>query len=81
MCGVHNYTKDSTVQNLHLFVMKGAAESRENVIIDHQFFGKPKCTVTGVLIWRYGTAIGARITYSSVKDEISGAKACFLINK
>ena len=45
MCGVHNYTKDLTVQNLHSFVMKGAAESRENVIIDHQFVGKPKCTV------------------------------------
>ena len=45
MCGVHNYTKDLTVQNLHLFVMKGAAESKENVIIDHQFVGKPKCTL------------------------------------
>ena len=48
MCGVHNYTKDLVVQNLHSFVMKGAAESRENVIIDHQFgmqLGKPKCTV------------------------------------
>ena len=33
MCGVHNCTKDLTVQNLHSFVMKGAAESRENVII------------------------------------------------
>ena len=45
MCGVHNYTKNLTVQNLHSFVMKGAAESRENVIIDHQFVGKPKCTI------------------------------------
>ena len=45
MCGVHNYTKDLTVQNLHSFVMKGAAESRENVIIDHHFVGEPKCTV------------------------------------
>ena len=49
MCGVHNYTKNLTVQNLHSFVMKGAAESRENVIIDHQFAimegGKPKCTL------------------------------------
>ena len=35
MCGVHNYTKNLTVQNLHYFVMKGAAESRENVVIDH----------------------------------------------
>ena len=35
----------------------------------------------GVLIWRYGTAVGARATYSGVKDEISGAKARFLINK
>ena len=49
MCGVHNYAKNLTVQNLHSFVMKGAAESRENVIIDHQFDmegGKPKCTLT-----------------------------------
>ena len=45
MCGVHNYTKNLVVQNLHSFVMKGAAESRENVIIDHQFVDKPKCTV------------------------------------
>ena len=48
MCGVHNYTKDLTVQNLHSFVMKGSAESRQNVIIDHQFTeqsGKPNCTI------------------------------------
>ena len=45
MCGVHNYTKDLTVQNFHSFVMKGVAESRGNIIIDHQFVGKPKCTV------------------------------------
>ena len=48
MCGVHNYTKDLTVQSLHSFVMKGAAESKENVIIDHQFgaqLGKPNCTI------------------------------------
>ena len=48
MCGVHNYTKDLTVQNLHSFVMKGAAESKENVIIDHHFvtqLGKPNCTI------------------------------------
>ena len=47
MCGVHNYsnTKDLTVQKLHSFIMKGAAESRENVIVDHHFFGEPKCTV------------------------------------
>ena len=48
MCGVHYYTKDLTVQNLHSFVMKGAAESRENVIIDHQFDmedDKTWCTV------------------------------------
>ena len=44
MCGVHNYTKDLTVQNLHSFIMKGTAESRENVILDyqHQYVG---CTV------------------------------------
>ena len=34
MCGVHNYTKDLTVQNLNSFVMKGATESKENVIIN-----------------------------------------------
>ena len=48
MCGVHNYTKDLTVQNLLSFNMKGAAESREYVIIDHQFgaqFGKLNCTI------------------------------------
>ena len=48
MCGVHNYTKDLTVQNLHSLVIKGAAESRENVIIDHQLLawsGKPNCTI------------------------------------
>ena len=47
-CGVHNYTKELTIQNLYSFVMKGAAESRENVIIDHQFraqLGKPNCTI------------------------------------
>ena len=45
VCGIHNYTKDLTVQNLHSFVMKGATESRENVIIDHQFGTQPKCTI------------------------------------
>ena len=48
LCGVHNYTKDLTVQNLHSFAMKGADGSKENVIIDHQFgtqLGKPNCTV------------------------------------
>ena len=48
MCGFHNYTKDLTVQNLHSFVMKGAIESRENVVIDHQFVeqnGEPNCTL------------------------------------
>ena len=52
MCGVHNYTKDLTVQNLQSFVMKGAAESKENVIIDHQFdtqLGKPNCTIIQLL--------------------------------
>ena len=32
MCGVHNYTKDLTVQNLHSFVMKGDTGSRDDVI-------------------------------------------------
>ena len=47
MCGVHNYTKDLTVKNLHSFVMEGASEPNENVIIDHQFgiqLGNPNCT-------------------------------------
>ena len=51
MCGIHNYTKDLTVQYLHSFIMKGAAESRENVIIDHQFvaqLGKPSCTIFNI---------------------------------
>ena len=33
MCGIHNCTKNLTLQNLHSFTMEGAAESRENVII------------------------------------------------
>ena len=50
MYGIHNYTKDLTVQNLHSFIMRGlgAAQSRENVIIDHQFgaqVGKCNCTL------------------------------------
>ena len=48
MCGVHNYTKDLTIQNLHSFVMKAATEFREKVIIDCQFGAKsgiPYCTV------------------------------------
>ena len=48
MCGVHNYTMDLTVQNLHSFVMKEEAQSRENVVIDHQFVtqnGEPNCTL------------------------------------
>ena len=48
MCGVHNYTKSFTVQNLHSFVMKGTAKSREIAIIDYQFttqFGKLHCTI------------------------------------
>ena len=48
MCGVHNYTKDLMVQNLHSFVMKRTEENRENMIIDHQFAaqnGEPNCSV------------------------------------
>ena len=47
MCGVHNYTKELTVQNFNSFVMKGVAESRGNVIIQFvtQKFGKPSCTI------------------------------------
>ena len=36
LCGIHRYTKNLTVQNLHSFVMKGATESRENVIVDNR---------------------------------------------
>ena len=52
MCGIHNYTKDLTIQNLHSFIMRGAAESRENVIIDHQFLvqvDKHDCTIVQFL--------------------------------
>ena len=48
MCGVHNCTKDLTIQNLHSFVMKGAMKSRENVILDYQHSaqnGEPNCTL------------------------------------
>lgn len=48
MCGIHNYAKDLTVQNLHSFIMKGAAESREKVIIVNQLcakLGRPNCTI------------------------------------
>ena len=34
MCRVHNCTNNLTPQNLCSFIMEGAAESRENVIID-----------------------------------------------
>ena len=55
MCGIHNYTKDLAVRNLHSFIMQGAAESRENVIINmfHQethptafviYLNEPICT-------------------------------------
>ena len=46
MCGIHNYTKYMTVQNLHSLAMKGVAESRGN---DHQLFitqiDKLNCTI------------------------------------
>ena len=49
MRGIHNYTKHMTVQNLHSLAMKGVAESRENVIIDHRLFitqiDKHNCTI------------------------------------
>jgi predicted outer membrane repeat protein len=48
MCGIHNYTKDLTVQNLTSFIIKGTAESRKNVVIDHQFItqiNKHDCTI------------------------------------
>ena len=34
MCGVHNLTKDLSLQNLHSFVMEAATETKENIIID-----------------------------------------------
>ena len=48
MCGVHNYTKDLTAQNLNTIVMKGVEKSKDDTIIDYQFdaqLGKPHCTV------------------------------------
>ena len=33
MCGVHNYTQDLNVQNLHSFVMKGETGAKENSIV------------------------------------------------
>ena len=47
MCGVHNNTKDLSVQHLHSLVMKGAPDSSERPLIDHLSvlqFGKPSCT-------------------------------------
>ena len=47
MCGVHNNTKDLSVQHLHSFVMKGAPDSSERPFIDHlsiSQFGNPFCT-------------------------------------
>ena len=53
MCGVHNYTKDLTVQNIHSFIMIGESESKENVTVNmlsqttNQFgiqLNKPYCT-------------------------------------
>ena len=34
MCGVHNFTKNLIVRNLHPFVIKGETEFKENVIIN-----------------------------------------------
>ena len=51
MCGIHNYSKDLTAQNLNSFIIQGAAESRENIIIiNHQFSSrngtsKSSCTI------------------------------------
>ena len=33
MCGVHNYTRDLNVQNVHSFVMKGETGANENSVI------------------------------------------------
>ena len=47
LCGVHNYTKNLTIHNLRSFVLKGAPEFTDNVIIDmflKNQFGKPRCT-------------------------------------
>ena len=41
----------------------------------HQAFNPGELGSTGVLIWRYGTTVGARATYSGVKHKISGATA------
>ena len=37
MCGVHNFTKNLIVQNLHSFIMKGETRTKENVIIDMRY--------------------------------------------
>ena len=74
MCGVHNYTKDLTVQNLHSFVMKGAAESRENVIIDHQFDGKLKCTV----IWFFSVSF-VNITTLTMRCPVINLSESYII--
>ena len=34
MCGIHNLTKNLTIQTLHSFVMKGETETKEKLIID-----------------------------------------------
>ena len=34
-------------------------------------------TMTGVLIWRYGTTAGTRTTNSGIKHKFSGARASY----
>ena len=34
MCGIHTYTKDMSLQDLHSFAINGATGNKENVIID-----------------------------------------------
>ena len=38
------------------------------------------CSHAGVLIWCYGTTVGARATYSGTKHEISGARDCLHVH-
>ena len=63
MCGVHNCTKNLTIQNLHSFVMTGGNEFKENQIISFgTYSNKQNCTtisffnvnivnITALIMW------------------------------
>lgn len=53
MYGIHNYSKNLNVQNLYSFIIQG--ESRENVIVNHQFSsqkfnGESSCTLIQLIL-------------------------------